>query len=81
MRRPETHSGTTGPPWRAPETGRPLGVRDYCMSCTIVTMMLDGLSREHRLATKPGAAAKYRSDTTGHAHARMMASIIPPEVA
>ena len=30
-------------------SGRPLGVRDYCMSCTLVTMMLDGLTREHRL--------------------------------
>lgn len=30
-------------------SGRPLGVRDYCMSCTLVTMMLDGLSREYRL--------------------------------
>ncbi|RMF99535.1 MAG: hypothetical protein D6741_08330, partial [Planctomycetota bacterium] len=31
-------------------TGRPLGVRDYCMGCTLVTMMLDGLTQEHRLA-------------------------------
>jgi glycogen debranching enzyme len=30
-------------------SGRPLGVRDYCMSCTLVTMTLDGLSREYRL--------------------------------
>jgi len=30
-------------------SGKPLGVRDYCMSCTLVTMMLDGLSREHQL--------------------------------
>jgi len=30
-------------------SGRPLGVRDYCMSCTLVTMMLDGLTREHKL--------------------------------
>jgi putative isomerase len=30
-------------------SGRPLGVRDYCMSCTLVTMMLDGLTRKYRL--------------------------------
>lgn len=29
--------------------GKPLGVPDYCMSCTLVTMMLDGLARRHRL--------------------------------
>ena len=30
-------------------SGRSLGVPDYCMSSTLVTMMLDGLTREHRL--------------------------------
>ena len=30
-------------------SGKPLGVKDYCMSCTLVTMMLDGLTREHKL--------------------------------
>jgi len=30
-------------------SGAPLGVRDYCMSCTLVTMMLDGLTRKHEL--------------------------------
>jgi len=30
-------------------SGRPLGVRDYCMSCTLLTMMLDGLTRKHEL--------------------------------
>jgi putative isomerase len=30
-------------------SGKPLGVRDYCMSCTLVTMMLDGLARKHKL--------------------------------
>ena len=33
-------------------TGKALGVADYCMSCTLVTMMLDGLTREHRLGLK-----------------------------
>jgi glycogen debranching enzyme len=39
-------------------TGQPLGIRDYCMSCTLVTMMLDELSREHLLALKPATAVK-----------------------
>ncbi len=30
-------------------SGKPLGVRDYCMSCTLVTMMLDGLTKNHRV--------------------------------
>ncbi len=30
-------------------TGQPLGVRDYCMSCTLVTMMLDGLTKDYTL--------------------------------
>lgn len=30
-------------------SGEPLGVPDYCMSCTLVTMMLDGLAEKHNL--------------------------------
>jgi len=30
-------------------SGKPLGVEDYCMSCTLVTMMLDGLTQKNRL--------------------------------
>jgi len=30
-------------------SGKPLGVKDYCMSCTLVTMMLDGLTQEHKV--------------------------------
>ena len=30
-------------------SGKPLGIRDYCMSCTLVTMMLDGLTQKHKL--------------------------------
>ena len=30
-------------------SGRPLGIRDYCMSSTLVTMMLDGLTRRYTL--------------------------------
>jgi glycogen debranching enzyme len=33
-------------------SGKPLGIRDYCMSCTLVTMMLDGLTREHNVALR-----------------------------
>jgi len=35
-------------------SGKPLGVRDYCMSCTLVTMMLDGLTKEHQLKLRGG---------------------------
>ena len=30
-------------------SGKPLGVEDYCMSSTLVTMMLDGLAKKHKL--------------------------------
>jgi len=30
-------------------SGKPLGVPDYCMSCTLVTMMLDELAKKHKL--------------------------------
>ena len=30
-------------------SGKPLGIRDYCMSCTLTTMMLDGLTGEYEL--------------------------------
>ena len=29
-------------------SGGPLGIRDYCMSSTLVTMMLDGLTQKHK---------------------------------
>jgi len=35
-------------------SGRPLGVKDYCMSCTLATMMLDGLAKEHTLKVRRG---------------------------
>ena len=35
-------------------SGGPLGVRDYCMSSTLVTMMLDGLTRKHTLRLRTG---------------------------
>jgi len=35
-------------------SGRPLGVRDYCMSCTLVTMMLDGLTRKYEMKLLDG---------------------------
>lgn len=33
-------------------SGKPLGVRDYCMSSTLVTMMLDGLTEKHALSLR-----------------------------
>jgi len=30
-------------------SGKGLGVKDYCMSCTLVTMMLEGLTQKHKL--------------------------------
>jgi len=36
-------------------SGQPLGVKDYCMSCTLVTMMLDGLAKVHRLKVRRGS--------------------------
>jgi glycogen debranching enzyme len=30
-------------------SGKPLGIRDYCMSCTLVTMMLDNLTWIYKL--------------------------------
>jgi putative isomerase len=35
-------------------SGKALGVRDYCMSSTLVTMMLDGLTRTHALRLRRG---------------------------
>ncbi|HSP43809.1 MAG TPA: trehalase family glycosidase [Luteolibacter sp.] len=36
-------------------TGKALGVPDYSMAATIATLMLDGLTREHRLTVRPAA--------------------------
>jgi putative isomerase len=33
-------------------SGKPLGIRDYCMSSTLVTMMLDGLTEKYELSVK-----------------------------
>jgi glycogen debranching enzyme len=33
-------------------TGKPLGILDYCMSCTLTTLMLDGLTRKYKLKLK-----------------------------
>jgi len=30
-------------------SGKGIGVKNYCMSCTLVTMMLDGLTQKHKL--------------------------------
>ena len=34
-------------------SGKALGVPDYCMSCTLVTMMLDSITRGHLLRLRP----------------------------
>jgi glycogen debranching enzyme len=39
-------------------SGKPLGVPDYCMSCTLVTMMLDGLSQRHTLKQRDARPAR-----------------------
>ena len=36
-------------------SGKPLGVPDYCMSATIATMMLDGLTEKYKLSVKKPA--------------------------
>ena len=33
-------------------SGLPLGMRDYCMSATLVTLMLDGLTSKYQLKLK-----------------------------
>ncbi|MCP4450352.1 MAG: hypothetical protein GY809_02745 [Planctomycetes bacterium] len=33
-------------------SGRPIGVPDYCMSSTLVTLMLDGLTQKYTLKQK-----------------------------
>ena len=33
-------------------SGKPLGIRDYCMSATLATMMLDGLTNKYKLKLK-----------------------------
>lgn len=35
-------------------SGKGLGVQDYCMSCTLVTMMLDQLAQQHTLKPRDG---------------------------
>jgi len=44
-------------------TGKALGVQDYCMSSTLVTMMLDGLAKRHQLKLRvqpQGKAVNFR---------------------
>lgn len=39
-------------------SGKPLGVKDYCMSSTLVTMMLDGLTQKHKLKLRDKKSAR-----------------------
>ena len=41
-------------------SGKALGVPDYCMSCTLVTMMLDGLAQKHRLKPRDQTAKEAK---------------------
>jgi len=38
-------------------SGKPLGVQDYCMSSTLVTMMLDGLTQKHKMKLRDKISA------------------------
>jgi len=38
-------------------SGKPLGVQDYCMSSTLVTMMLDGIAKKHKLKLRDKRSA------------------------
>jgi len=38
-------------------SGKPIGVKDYCMSCTLVTMMLDGLTQKYTLRLRDESRA------------------------
>ena len=38
-------------------SGAPLGIKDYCTSCALVTMMLDGLTQKHKVRLR-GAPKK-----------------------
>ena len=42
-------------------SGKGLGVPDYCMSCTLVTMMLDGLAQKHTLKLR-GKTAPHKGE-------------------
>jgi glycogen debranching enzyme len=39
-------------------SGKGIGVKDYCMSCTLVTMMLDGLAQEHKVRLRDEARGR-----------------------
>ena len=41
-------------------SGKGLGVPDYCMSSTLVTLMLDGLSQKHTLKLRDKSANETR---------------------
>ena len=42
-------------------SGKPLGVRDYCMSCTLVTMMLDGLDAKAQVEAARQETCRQRT--------------------
>ena len=38
-------------------SGKPLGVKDYCMGSTLATMMLDGIAQKHTLSLRDKSSA------------------------
>jgi hypothetical protein len=49
-------------------SGKPLGVPDYCMSCTLVTMMLDGLAKKHKLKLRGKSDLRLDRRSDGQSH-------------
>ena len=49
-------------------SGKPLGVLDYCMSSTLVTMMLDGLTKKHKLKLRGKSELRLDRRGTGQSH-------------
>jgi putative isomerase len=48
--------------------GKPLGVQDYCMSSTLVTMMLDGLTKRHELKLRGKSDLRLDRRGDGQSH-------------
>jgi putative isomerase len=49
-------------------SGKPLGVQDYCMSSTLVTMMLDGLTKRHELKLRGKSDLRLDRRGDGQSH-------------
>ena len=49
-------------------SGKPLGVPDYCISCTLVTMMLDGLAKKYTLKLRGRSDLRLGRRSDGQSH-------------